>query len=1106
MKNISQEQMAVLRRLCLADKRMRVRWCESHGVASVIEGNLAGPGEIMSQLQTATVMPDKIFQSLLELFGILVGPPDIHNKHRRLGKEIFDRERNSLRMRAGQVSKSLEGFDLPVYDTVLLIQVDSETGFYRIQSSFWRNIDVDRKISVDENGLKELLAQNLARAGERAEQFRKGLFDAVLSEIEKERYPLISSPSLYLYPLEGYFRPVYYALAYQPVRSKDGSGNSRTDIEQVQVILDAATGKRVLQQPTRTGPNQMRQVSITLPGSSGCEPLQGLSVAEDGSGRRWMINEKDEGFRIKMHDAAGKSDYKSCLSFLKGPKQDRQICAVDFSSPAVTGDRREGLRRSAAPEVSAYLKAEEAWSFYQQQFKWRGFDNGEQETGGGASCPCPVQIVVHTGMGVGNEVTGFNYYYDPESRTYCGYVYFGDGVKDDRGNLRLDFDACDPSVFAHEYQHAITYFGTGTKKHIQAPWLYAINEGLSDSFACLRTGKWIFPLFYPEGIIHRGPDFSMRGTGIAARCMPYRRIEFPRSTDTFLSDWYWDHFDDRNIDWPDPNSTVEQQDYYRSTLISHLAYLVGQGGIHQRTGRSPELIPVSGLGLEDAAWIFHCFTTTQFELISGKGARKENDFDWKAFVDAGQNLLKAAQEKGKSTQKCQYVMMRRALYAVGLHPYENYKKIKYGGEACMLPWTWEWRFSRPYLGFPDLPWQSPDLMVSDDGHLACNPRFVKENLLFARVRNIGDAALKNIRVRFYYHPLCTNLPAEKGKRWKPCRTKAGQDCILKITNLPAGSLTFDDIRNASPGRSVHWYLNREDPNDGVSHFSLCAVIEFDGPIPPNHRKNMHPYEVFSSVIFLDRADGKEQSFSFLSIFPPSEDGLHKAESGGPPQSHLEIRSSLPEGYRIETDPAQENNRISLKPGETKVTCRLKMPESGIDRLGAPYEGRVTSSFKAVLKEKEVSGEFIGELCIEPYSDINPSEMAGGMGGGLHITRSDAEQSQSARDRKVKLTRMLSGKIKAMIGGAKVNGSTNGSFDGTLDTRTGELVGKYHCNIQFAEGMFKNEYRKDRADLGLKGLLQPLRAIHFSQYIGDKAVGGVTVIVREPAPAAAEVDQ
>jgi hypothetical protein len=33
------------------------------------------------------------------------------------------------------------------------------------------------------------------------------------------------------------------------------------------------------------------------------------------------------------------------------------------------------------------------------------------------------------------------------------------------------------------------------------------------------------------------------------------------------------------------------------------------------------------------------------------------------------------------------------------------------------------------------------------------------------------------------------------------------------------------------------------------------------------------------------------------------------------------------------------------------------------------------------------------------------------------------------------------------------------------------------------------------------LLQPLRTIHFTQYIGDNAVGGVTVIVNEPTPKA-----
>ena len=1062
MENISDRQRQLLD--CLREEMpdLTYRWNEERGVASLMEGNLLPWRQDPGRAQKAEAgrqedMVEGLAMAFLDKYGILVGPEDVKSGISGLSYKR-DWKKGGFQIRMGQVFPFPGKEALPVFDAVLLIFVDRERNVYRAQSSFWRDVRLSGVQTISRENLSAHLLERLNHDPDKT---------------EAELYPRGSMPIPCLYPVRGEFHPAFYTQAYQAVRRQQPGGVCAKRLSRVHCILDAATGKIIRKRPVRFGLSSEPRPHAQ---SEGMDPA---------------ISKGSEKNLIKIYDAAGRKEYERLVEKLSS---ENNLCRMEEgSADGSTRRGRDAPEGPRTPEFEARNQAKSALAFY-RNLGWDGFEHVDQ-----------IKVAVNTGMGL--DCTGFDSYTDPETGRFYTFIYYGDGMDDEGGERIFDCMAGDPTIFSHEYQHAVTLFGIGGSDEngflLKTRWVYAITEGLSDAFACLKCKAWIFPLFQPGGALHRGPAFMYAfedGKKRQAHRQPFRRIEYPRSTDTFWGDWYCDHFSDRKADNQVPEVGPDQIDYFRSTLFSHLAFLIGQGGVHQRAFRTATLIPVTSIGCRGAAQIFLYFVTALFEGMPLLTDLRPGE---RVLIEAAWNLLDAAEHcEGKKSSA--YVMMRRALYALGLYPHdEKHVPKPYGGEACMLPWTWDWRFSGPYIGFPDLPWKSPDLIVSSDGdgRTASNPRFEKETHLFARVRNIGDADLQNVLVRFYFHPLCTNLPVENEGGWKACRTKTGQDCILKIENLPAGSMAFEDLGEASPGQSVRWHLTPKDQVGRVKHFSLRAVIDFDGQKPPNH-ENDYSYQVQSSVIILDPAEGAEQTFHFQASCPLSDVNQAEAGSNDPPNSRLEVKSTLPAGYRIETEPARENNEIILKPGETIVTCRVMMPENRTDRLEPPFEGRVASSFKATLKERRITGEFIGELCVEPYSDTISSATPMESGGGLNVTLADTETQQSAGNKKVKLTRMLSGKINAVIDGKKVSGSTHGSFTGALDPGTGELLGEYKCNVMFATGMFADEYRRNRVTMDLRGTLQPLRAIHFTQYIGDDAVGGVTVIAKEPAMEAA----
>jgi Zn-dependent metalloprotease len=1018
MANISQTQTQLLEKLQAQVPDLEVRWSEERGVADLLEGRLMFWDKIGE--------PERILPAVMAEYGVLLGPPEIAKGHRVTGVSQ-DKKRGGYRARACQVVDSL-----PVYGATLLVFADRERGVYRVQSSFWREVKVTAEKKLDEKDLKDQLFDRLRKDTDAArfeEAWRKQKPDAW----SVEHFPLAGYPTLYLYPVKDGFHPAYNTLAYQPMEWQGVDGKLRREIGQVEIILDAATGEVIWLESTREGMAYTDQTGdglSTLQDSNSNYFTRALHVVRKDSGNFFMLNRLQTP-EIRTYDANG----TLTLNKLKSDtdlSEDTDSHWNTTTTSCTTNTRRDAQQS----EVDGHFNAAEAWVFY-HNLGWDGFDDGAYGT------HCPVRVVAHIGM---DANAYFDKFVEPVPNTttnkYYGYIAFYDGQCDGT-TLKFDFMAGDPVIFGHEYQHAVTFFGA-SKSNGEPGYLYwnmwsgAIREGYSDALACLRRGLWINAAFYPDGAIH-GPASGSGayqltlsgGSTITVYPRPFRRIEYPRSSNTYDESSYCDHYDDRDS---------SKDKYFHSTLLSHLAYLVGQGGVHQRAARgNAEFIPVTGVGLQRTAEIFLYALTQYFGTLS-------TNLSGETLIEAARLLLDAAKAVSGNDRTCEYVMMRRALYALGLYPYDiSYNKQTYGGEACMLPWTYSWRFSQPYLGLPALWWQSPDLFINNNGSVEYDAVVGQENKVFARVRNIGDQDLKNLKVKFYFCPIGTNLPASIAG-WHPCKNQAGADCVLDITTLAAGSMNITNVNNPPANQARNWYLDPAYVTSQVDHFCLRAVIECEA----NNNNNDCPNEVQSNIQYAQPSEGAVLDFGFLVANWENKPSL----------LDLRITQSLPRGYRLEYIGDQPLKKIVLQPREPQVVkFKLHPPQIKPVSLAPPYDGKVTGELKG-----KVSGRFVGEL-----SGVRPEP-----------------QLSTTLKKNIGLSGMIAGTFEN-----DEKASLNGEFQGELDRKTGTIRGVVKGNVALADGHYLIDL-----NFKLEGRLEPLRAIHFTQFVNGGVVGGVTIVVKE----------
>jgi Zn-dependent metalloprotease len=1009
IRNIEAAQKEKLNSLLKKTPDLTIRWNEDQGVASLIQDHLIPWKEVNK--------PEEIIPAVIRKFGPLIGPPNVPENYRMVDVR---ETKQGFRAQACQLQQGMV-----IYGAALVAFGDRKRGIYRVQSSFWREAKVTAKKRLEEKALQEHLLKQLPESMITKELQKRWTRQEKPDSYAVEHFPMATKPTLYLYPLEEGFHPAYHLYAYQQIDWIGVDGAPRQGIERTQLMVDAATGKTLWAEPSKEGMAYTDTVGdgkSTLQDASGNYLVRTLKTVRKDNADYYLINRTNTP-HIITHDAGG-----SDTGIVNKLKNDTDISkdADNHWNQTTTSCTSTDRRDSQQPEVDGHFNAEQTWNFY-HSLGYDGFDDG------GWGSHCPVRVVAHIGMDANAYFNKYSVFdTDLNQDKYYGYICFYDGLCTGT-TLNYDFMAGDPIIFAHEYQHALTFFGAkksdGSPGHLYGnDWLGAIREGYSDAMACLQRGLWVNPAFWRDGATRSGSQ-------------PFRRIEYPRSTNTHWGDWCCDHYDDVGLHaaMTTTSGSKHSYKYFLSTLLSHVAYLVGQGGIHERTSRAAELIPVTSIGRERTADIFLTALTQYFSNIPVNKAGE-------TLIEAAKYLLDAAEQVAGDQRKCEYVMLRRALYAVGLYPYDNsYNKQTYGGEACMIPWTVSWMYSRPYLGLPALWYQSPDLFINNNGGSQYNASVGQENKLFARVRNIGDQDLTNIRVRFYFHPIGTNLPPGSNQ-WMPCQDQAGTDCVLDIALLPAGSMNFTDPNNPPANQAVNWYLDPAVVTTDVDHFCVRAAIEFTGDVPANH-DNDCPNHVQSNIQYETPDPGDGFKVAILA-----QNWLDKRVP-----LDLKIEHTLPKGVDLKYIGTKPLKGMTLDYGKEKVLkWYVSTPRTPPELIPPPYDGTIKGKIYG-----DVAGPFEGQI----------SHVAG-------------TRTSKARDT-IKIEATIAGTLGTL---ARITGKLRGE----LNLRNGKIHARITGNVYY-----KGKRIATSPEMAIKGSIDPTRTINFTQLIEGKMVGGVTVNVKLP---------
>jgi hypothetical protein len=416
----------------------------------------------------------------------------------------------------------------------------------------------------------------------------------------------------------------------------------------------------------------------------------------------------------------------------------------------------------------------------------------------------------------------------------------------------------------------------------------------------------------------------------------------------------------------------------------------------------------------------------------------END---ERMIDACNILLETAEDLFGDTGK-EYVLLRRAMYAVGVYPWDTsvspYTRQTYGGEACMIPWGHDWERSRHYLPLDYQRWKSIDLFIDNGDGPTYDANIDAENKVYARVRNIGDQSLNTIRVEFYFRKYGSALPSSETD-WRRCQDSSGTDCTLNIASLAAETSLFGDA-DYTDAHAVNWYLDPDEVSEDVDHFCLKAIIYVDDPTAVNHQNDYNDF-VQSNVkqVVVEADDDADALISFMANNPSKE--TQKLD--------LEITHTLPKGATVK--PLIPLEGLKIKPGEeVPLAFKIEFPAHLRTKLNPPYDGFLKGSLYG-----ELNGPFTGRL-----TEVNA--------------------------RAGKLTGRIAGILDHV-------GSFVGRFDGKVN-RGNKTVEGNACVLLTP---YSRGCKASRAAVGICARLMPLRDIEFSQKINGKIAGGVSFRVSEP---------
>ena len=1036
-------QSNLLDQLRAQDPELIVTWDQVRNVASSLRGRLASP----SRRQR----PETTLESFLYSCSALFGPSNLTRVLQKLRQRTDNLGWTHIeyqQMYSPAVELESMQVRLEVYGSKLVGHIAADGTLTEVQSSCWPELEVETTPRLTPEGLRERLIQ----LAEQAPGFRA--LQQQMFEQKEESFPIMQRPRLVVYPWQGGFRLAWTTYAYGAVEVKDPTGKptGARRIELGQVFVDAMTGEQFLFAPTR-----MHMETPDTGTGSAVTPLGGaytsrnLNIVRVDTSSTYHLRDTPHDRDDITYDPAADPKWASTSNIVAALKAGTLPVSEDTDGdktwnrlPTDTTDAQRTL--SQQPEVDVHYWCARLYEWHNALSGSRaGWDDNQFPDP--PVPPQPVRVLAHGwdthawpvptsrsvnaffDMGLSVGAKG-----DP-SRWFAFLAFFdGDPTATctSPNDSAFDYVGGSAGVVGHEYQHAITNFsfmdgagnpglnGTGWD------WFSAVHEGLSDVVGCMFAENW-FP----------GLDVSEAGLCI-------RNLAFPRDPTSWanrpgtppcgLSNHNKDHFDDRDLD----GGFL----YDRGTILAHCAYLMGQGGVHQRTARTPALIPVYSIGRETvggidvlkAARIWNRAVTYYFSTFGAlSGVPTDDATTFRTIRDGC--VSSAADIYGVGSLEHRTTIL--AFYAVGLQP----PGTPYGADVTFMRWGWNWRISRPYVGLSSPDWSSVDLFINNGGLSQWNALInildnsgnptQFENTVFCRVRNVGDQAAQNVQVQLQYAKAGTGVTT-----WQSVTDKNGNIQTLSLGTLAAGQSNFpDSAQNTPPSSgSVKWYIPPLAPGETVDHFCLRATVTSVNDV------NIYNNDVQSNIAYAPYTPEGGFHFTFMAGNPTREEI--------PVDLHLE--ASLPHGWRAHI--VEPTHGMRLRPGEERpLQVVVDMLPGADKRFEPPFDG-------------ELQGRVFGAL-------------SGAVTGNLMGTTWDGEQ--------------LRGTLAAHL---EEVGMLVGAFEGRLNVHTGEVKGRMTAAFDCA-GM----EHSGRICVGIEACLRPLRRVNISQYINGEPIGGISIQVQVPMP-------
>lgn len=1050
LKNITKTQKKLVDELKKLISPPLVRWDESRGICWLLRGNFGGQG----------CPPENTLKNFLIKFGPLFGPPNIGlNDFKPLNPK---KGANDWLHLTFQHILPIKLKDSPKYIAISGARISATFNnvqeLLEIRSSLWRDSPVDTQ--------KKLKEEKIISIGKFCLMHLNKLnnvtgFDKIYDVAKKKKlrfFPFVTKPYLVIYPWEKKFPFVRVGHGYALLKF-DHAGNllSNSQLTFGKIYANATSGKIIVFTPS------IRHLETPHLGSGlGVLPISGPiskplnMVRIDNSGTttsKYLLKDKTHCRDIITYNfdyAYGCSQEAICEKIISSlppnppisEDQDDVFSEIIIYNSSATVYPETDIQKSQQPDVDAHYFAQKQFEWYESTFGRKGWDDDYNTK----YHPTPnlvsqnIHAVVHCRspplMGETAIVSiPMAYQGDAiEGNTKIYYIAFMDG------NLRdISYSAGSHFILAHEYQHVITDISCHNTDYLEdlnnfasydfpglndlSGYRGALAEGLSDVFGILSTEQWI-----PGGDIYHGK--------------PIRNTVYPRDNTAFQITH--DHFELRDWEPPGPGASWGLQNE-RGSILGHCAYLMAKGGVHQRSlsptyTRSPDLIPVYGLGSEKTAQIWYiALTEYLFDTIANPDTNP--DFDVELPFHKIREACISASRQCFNPDSNEELTTKLAFYAVGLHPPDL---EDYGSDVTFLRWGISWDLSRNYIK-PCPNYASLDLFINNGGLSEWNALVnVKdssdnptqyENTVYCRVRNVGDKPAKDVEIDIEYMKLGT-----AGTGWTPVLDKDGTYHPIKIDILPAGASNFPDSAQNSPPTlpttCVKWCIPPFDDNEEVNHFCLRAIVKSSN-LDLTQEKNIYNNSVQSNISYISYSPDTYSYMPFMAGNPFRDKTI---------PIKLQVDTTLPKNWNLKILDNYKDR--SLKPGETIPIKMYLKANSGADKL----------------LEMPLDGDLIGKIF---------GRFSGDFTGSLtNIT--------------IKNQKFVNGRFSGLL--SKI-GFLTGKFDGIIDLKTGKVNGTLIPCI--------DEKNKKDSKIKIDACLRPWRRINISQWLKKELLGGLTIQIQIP---------